>query len=101
MSCRVATPGQVPRMQTCLLPLSSQLAKVNGVPNAVEFTVNQSVALLRLAPVLVAGRHLQRYYQTLLILPMIVWHAVYARLPSLSIVRLAVWRQPICRFMCV
>ena len=33
----VATPGQVPRMQTCLLPLSSQLAKVNGVLNAVEF----------------------------------------------------------------
>ena len=33
----VATPGQVPRMQTCLLPLSSELAKVNGVLNAVEF----------------------------------------------------------------
>ena len=33
----VATPGQAPRMQTCLLPLSSQLAKVNGVLNAVEF----------------------------------------------------------------
>ncbi len=33
----VAAPGQVPRMQTCLLPLSSQLAKVNGVLNAVEF----------------------------------------------------------------
>jgi len=33
----VATPGQVPRMQTCLLPLSSQLAKVNGVLNVVEF----------------------------------------------------------------
>ncbi|MEC8109619.1 MAG: homoserine dehydrogenase, partial [Pseudomonadota bacterium] len=33
----VATPGQMPRMQTCLLPLNSQLAKVNGVLNAVEF----------------------------------------------------------------
>ena len=33
----VAKPGQVPRMQTCLLPLSSQLAKVNGVLNAIEF----------------------------------------------------------------
>ena len=33
----VAAPGQVPRMQTCLLPLISQLAKVNGVLNAVEF----------------------------------------------------------------
>ena len=33
----VASPGQVPSMRTCLLPLSSQLAKVNGVLNAIEF----------------------------------------------------------------
>jgi len=33
----VAEPGVAPRMQTCLLPLNSQLAKVNGVLNAVEF----------------------------------------------------------------
>lgn len=33
----VAEPGLMPRMQTCLLPLGSQLAKVNGVLNAVEF----------------------------------------------------------------
>jgi len=33
----VAEPGVSPRMQTCLLPLNSQLAKVNGVLNAVEF----------------------------------------------------------------
>ena len=33
----VAEAGMAPRMQTCLLPLSSQLAKVNGVLNAVEF----------------------------------------------------------------
>jgi homoserine dehydrogenase len=33
----VAEPGLMPRMQTCLLPLGSQLANVNGVLNAVEF----------------------------------------------------------------
>jgi homoserine dehydrogenase len=33
----VAEPGLMPRMQTCMLPLDSQLAKVNGVLNAVEF----------------------------------------------------------------
>ncbi len=33
----VAEPGLMPRMQTCLLPIDSQLAKVNGVLNAVEF----------------------------------------------------------------
>ena len=33
----VAEPGLMPRMQTCLLPLDSQLAKVDGVLNAVEF----------------------------------------------------------------
>ncbi len=33
----VAEPGMAPRMQPCLLPLNCQLAKVNGVLNAVEF----------------------------------------------------------------
>ena len=33
----VAEPSMAPRMQTCLLPLNCQLAKVNGVLNAVEF----------------------------------------------------------------
>ncbi len=33
----VAEAGMAPRMQTCLLPLNCQLAKVNGVLNAVEF----------------------------------------------------------------
>ena len=32
-----AEPGRMPRMQTCLLPMSTQLAKVDGVLNAVEF----------------------------------------------------------------
>jgi len=33
----VAEPGQMPRMQTCLLPATTQLAKVDGVLNAVAF----------------------------------------------------------------
>jgi len=33
----VAEPGQMPRMQTCLLPTTTQLAKVDGVLNAVAF----------------------------------------------------------------
>ena len=33
----VAEPGRMPRMQTCLLPTSTQLAKVDGVLNAVAF----------------------------------------------------------------
>ena len=33
----VAEPGRMPRMQTCLLPVSTQLAKVDGVLNAVAF----------------------------------------------------------------
>ena len=33
----VAEPGRMPRMQTCLLPISTQLAKVDGVLNAVAF----------------------------------------------------------------
>ena len=33
----VAEPGRMPRMQTCLLPVSTQLAKVDGVLNAVAY----------------------------------------------------------------
>ena len=33
----VAEPARMPRMQTCLLPISTQLAKVDGVLNAVAF----------------------------------------------------------------
>ena len=33
----VAEPGRMPRMQTCLLSMSTQLAKVDGVLNAVAF----------------------------------------------------------------
>ena len=33
----VAEPGRMPRLQTCLLPISTQLAKVDGVLNAVAF----------------------------------------------------------------
>ena len=33
----IAEPGRMPRMQTCLLPISTQLAKVDGVLNAVAF----------------------------------------------------------------
>ena len=46
----VAEPGQVPRMQTCLLPLDSQLAKVNGVLNAVEFYGNPVGSILSVGP---------------------------------------------------
>ncbi len=46
----VATPGQVPRMQTCLLPLSSQLAKVNGVLNAVEFYGEPIGSIIAIGP---------------------------------------------------
>ena len=33
----VAEPGRMPRMQTCLLPVGTQLAKVDGVLNAVAY----------------------------------------------------------------
>ena len=46
----VATPGQAPRMQTCLLPLSSQLAKVNGVLNAVEFYGEPIGSIIAIGP---------------------------------------------------
>ena len=46
----VAAPGQVPRTQTCLLPLSSQLAKVNGVLNAVEFYGDPVGSVIAIGP---------------------------------------------------
>jgi homoserine dehydrogenase len=46
----VAEPGLMPRMQTCLLPLSSQLAKVNGVLNAVEFHGTPVGSVLTVGP---------------------------------------------------
>ena len=46
----VAEPGLMPRMQTCLLPLSSQLAKVNGVLNAVEFHGEPVGSVLAVGP---------------------------------------------------
>ena len=46
----VAEPGQAPRMQTCLLPLDSQLAKVNGVLNAVEFHGEPIGSVLAVGP---------------------------------------------------
>jgi len=46
----VAEPGLIPRMQTCLLPLSSQLAKVNGVLNAVEFHGEPVGSVLAIGP---------------------------------------------------
>ena len=46
----VAEPGLMPRMQTCLLPLNSQLAKVNGVLNAVEFHGTPVGSVLAVGP---------------------------------------------------
>ncbi len=46
----VAEPGLIPRMQTCLLPISSQLAKVNGVLNAVEFHGEPVGSVLAIGP---------------------------------------------------
>ena len=46
----VAEPGLMPRMQTCLLPLASQLAKVNGVLNAVEFHGEPVGSVLAVGP---------------------------------------------------
>ena len=46
----VAEPGLMPRMQTCLLPLGSQLAKVNGVLNAVEFHGEPVGSVLAIGP---------------------------------------------------
>ena len=46
----VAEPGLMPRMQTCLLPLASQLAKVNGVLNAVEFHGDPVGSVLAVGP---------------------------------------------------
>ena len=46
----VAEPGLMPRIQTCLLPLDSQLAKVNGVLNAVEFHGEPVGSVLAVGP---------------------------------------------------
>ena len=46
----VAEPGLMPRMQTCLLPLASQLAKVDGVLNAVEFHGEPVGSVLAVGP---------------------------------------------------
>jgi len=46
----VAEPGLIPHMQTCLLPLESQLAKVNGVLNAVEYHADPVGAVLAVGP---------------------------------------------------
>ena len=46
----VAEPGLMPRIQTCLLPLESQLAKVNGVLNAVEFHGEPVGSILAVGP---------------------------------------------------
>ena len=46
----VAEPGLIPRMETCLLPLASQLAKVNGVLNAVEFHGEPVGSVLAVGP---------------------------------------------------
>ncbi|MFL2846086.1 MAG: homoserine dehydrogenase [Candidatus Puniceispirillaceae bacterium] len=46
----VAEPGLMPRMQTCLLPLGSQLAKVNGVLNAIEFHGEPVGSVLAVGP---------------------------------------------------
>jgi len=46
----VAEPGLTPHMQPCLLPLESQLAKVNGVLNAVEYHGEPVGAVLAVGP---------------------------------------------------
>ena len=46
----LAEPGLMLRMQTCLLPLGSQLAKVNGVLNAVEFHGEPVGSILAVGP---------------------------------------------------
>ena len=51
----VAEPGMAPRMQTCLLPLNCQLAKVNGVLNAVEFHGSPIGGTLSIGPGAGAG----------------------------------------------
>jgi homoserine dehydrogenase len=45
-----AEPGVTPNMQTCLLPLETQLAKVNGVLNAVEYHGSPVGAVLLVGP---------------------------------------------------
>ena len=47
----VAEPGRMPRMQTCLLPVGTQLAKVDGVLNAVAMVIPLSTVLTARVPV--------------------------------------------------
>lgn len=51
----VAEPECVPRMETCLLPLSSQLAKVDGVLNAVAYDGMPIGSILLVGPGAGAG----------------------------------------------
>jgi homoserine dehydrogenase len=51
----VAEPGRVPRMETCLLPISSQLAKVDGVLNAVAYDGMPIGSVLSVGPGAGAG----------------------------------------------
>ena len=50
-----AEPGRMPRMQTCLLPMSTQLAKVDGVLNAVEFDADPVGSIVLTGPGAGAG----------------------------------------------
>ena len=51
----VAEPGRVPQMQTCLLPINSQLAKVDGVLNAVEYHGHPVNSVISIGPGAGAG----------------------------------------------
>jgi len=51
----VAEPGRVPQMQTCLLPAASQLAKVDGVLNAVEYHGQPVNSIVSIGPGAGAG----------------------------------------------
>ena len=51
----VAEPGRVPRMEACLLPISSQLAKVDGVLNAVAYDGMPIGSVLSVGPGAGAG----------------------------------------------
>jgi len=50
-----AEPGRMPRMQTCLLPVSMQLAKVDGVLNAVAFDADPVGSIVLTGPGAGAG----------------------------------------------
>ena len=51
----VAEPGRMPRMQTCLLPISTQLAKVDGVLNAVAYDADPVGSIVLTGPGAGAG----------------------------------------------